>query len=64
MLNWFAASIGRGDLEISSMNQEGDGPQKLDLFKRPVEKVLRELIGDIRLAGCQHFQGVFGSSWK
>ena len=29
--------------------------RKLELFKRPAEKVLRELIGDIRLAGCQHF---------
>ncbi len=25
------------------MHQEGDGNQKLDLFKRPVEKVLCEL---------------------
>jgi len=37
------------------MHQEGDGAQKLELFKRPAEKVLRELISDIRLAGCQHF---------
>ena len=55
MLKWFADSIDSGDLEIISMHQEGDGAQKLDLFKRPAEKVLRELIGDIRLAGCQHF---------
>ncbi len=34
---------------------EGDGAQKLELFKRPAEKVLRELLSDIRLAGCQHF---------
>jgi hypothetical protein len=27
----------------------------LELFKRPVEKVLRELMADMRLAGCQHF---------
>jgi hypothetical protein len=25
-----------------------------ELFMRPVEKVLRELMADIRLAGCQH----------
>jgi hypothetical protein len=31
------------------------GAQKLDLFKRPVEKALRERMGDIWLAGCQHF---------
>jgi hypothetical protein len=55
MLKRFAASIESCDLEIISMHQEGDGNQKLELFKRPVEKVLRELVGDIRLAGCQHF---------
>ena len=54
MLKRFADSIDNGDLEIISMHQEGDGAQKLELFKRPAEKVLRELIGDIRLAGCQH----------
>ena len=55
MLKRFSASIDSGDLEIISMHQEGDGAQKLELFKRPAEKVLRELISDIRLAGCQHF---------
>ena len=49
MLERFANSIDSGDLEIISMHQ------KLELFKRPAEKVLRELISDIRLAGCQHF---------
>jgi hypothetical protein len=33
----------------------GNGEQVLELFKRPVEKVLRELMADMRLAGCQHF---------
>ncbi len=37
------------------MHQDGDGAQKLVLFKRPAEKVLRELMADIRLAGCQNF---------
>ncbi len=37
------------------MHKEGDGAQKLELFKHPEEKVLLELISDIRLAGCQHF---------
>ena len=55
MLERFANSIDSGDLEIINMHQEGDGAQKLELFKRPAEKVLRELISDIRLAGCQHF---------
>jgi hypothetical protein len=55
MLKRFSAAIDEGDLEIVSMHQEGDGAQKLELFKRPAEKVLRELLSDIRLAGCQHF---------
>ncbi len=42
MLKRFAASIDSSNLEIISMHQEGDGNQKLDLFKRPVEKVLCE----------------------
>jgi hypothetical protein len=37
------------------MHFEGDGEQVLELFKSPVEKVLRELMADMRLAGCQHF---------
>ncbi len=37
------------------MHKEGDGAQKLELFKHPEKKVLRELMSDIRLAGCQHF---------
>ncbi len=55
MLKRFADSIDSGDLEIISMHQEGGGAQKLELFKRPAEKVLRELMADIRLARCQHF---------
>ena len=55
MLERLANSIDSGDLEIISMHQEGDGAQKLELFKRPAEKILRELISDIQLAGCQHF---------
>ncbi len=34
---------------------EGDGAQKLDLFKRPAEKVLRDIMEDTRMVGCQHF---------
>jgi hypothetical protein len=36
------------------MHKDGDGPQILELFRRPAEKVLRELIGDLNLAGHQH----------
>ena len=55
MLERLANSIDSGDLEIINMHQDGDGAQKLELFKRPAEKVLRELISDIQLAGCQRF---------
>ena len=55
MLKRFADAIDSGDLEIISMHKVGDGAQKLELFKRPAEKVLRELMADVRLAGCQHF---------
>ena len=49
MLKRFSASIDSGDLEIISMHQEGDGAQKLELFKHPAEKVLRELISELIL---------------
>jgi hypothetical protein len=55
MLQRFANSKDSGDLDIISMHLEGDGQQKLELFKRPAEKVLRDRMSDIRLAGCQHF---------
>ncbi len=37
------------------MKAEGDDEQDPELFVRPAEKVSRELIGDVRLSGCQHF---------
>ncbi len=49
------ASIDSGDVQIINMHAEGDGEQVLEMFKRPVEKVLRELMADMCLAGCQHF---------
>jgi hypothetical protein len=58
MLQRLQASIDSGDVQITDMHAEGDGldgEQVLELFKRPVEKVLRELMADMRLAGCQHF---------
>ena len=55
MLKRLQASIDSGDIQIINMTVEGDGDQVLELFKRPVEKVLRELMADMRLAGHQHF---------
>ena len=50
-----ANSIDSGNLVIICMHKEGDGAQKLELFKHPEEKILHELMSNIRLAGCQHF---------
>jgi hypothetical protein len=36
------------------MRVEGDGAQNSKLFKRLIEKVMRELLGNMRLAGKQH----------
>jgi hypothetical protein len=55
MLKRLQASIDSGDIQIINMTVEGDGDQVLERFKRPVEKVLRELMADMRLAGHQHF---------
>jgi hypothetical protein len=49
------AAIDSGDLQVINMHKDGDGLQILELFTRPTEKVLRKLIGDLRLAGHQHF---------
>ena len=54
MLQLLQASINSGDVEIINMHTERGGKQVLELFMRQVEKVLRELMADIRLAGCQH----------
>ena len=43
------------DIQIIDLWEEGDGNQEVLLYKRPVLKVLRELISDERLAGSQHF---------
>jgi hypothetical protein len=57
MLQRLQAAIDSGDLQVMNMNKDGDGPQVLELqvFARPVEKVLRELISDLRLARCYPF---------
>ena len=49
------AAIEEGDLEVIDLKEDGDGNQDVRLFKRPAGKVLRELLSDPTLAGCQHF---------
>jgi hypothetical protein len=58
MLQRLQAATGSGDLQVINMHwhNDGDGPQIWELFTRPAEKVLRELIGDLRLAGHQHIE--------
>ena len=48
-------AIDIGDIDVTDFWQEGDGEQDVKFFCRKVEKVLRELLSDERLAGCQHF---------
>jgi len=50
-------AIDKGDIDITDFWQEGDGPghQDVKFFCRKVEQVLRELLSDERLDGCQHF---------
>jgi hypothetical protein len=55
MLQRLQAAIDRGYLQVINMHKDRDGPQVLELFTRPAKKVLRELIGDLSLAGHQHF---------
>ncbi len=44
MLQRPQAFIDSGDIQIINMKVEGDGEQVLELFRRPAEKVLRELM--------------------
>jgi hypothetical protein len=50
MLQRLQASIDSSGIQIINMNIEGDGEQvfMLELFRRPAEKVLRELTADMR----------------
>jgi hypothetical protein len=48
-------AVADGEMDIHNMWQEGDGEQDVRFFKRKVEVVLRELIADERLEGCQHY---------
>jgi hypothetical protein len=56
MLQRLHASIDSGDVKIINMHAEGGGEQVLELFRRPVEKFLLELMADMHLAWCQHFR--------
>ena len=42
-------------MEIILMCVKGNGAQNQELFRLSAEKVLREFMGDMRLAGHQHF---------
>jgi len=42
-------------MAVHNMWQEGDGEQDVRFFLRKVEAVVRELVADERLEGCQHF---------
>ena len=54
MLQRLPASIDSSDIQMIDMNVEGDGEQVLQRFRRTAEKVLRELMADTHLTGCQH----------
>ncbi len=56
MLQRLSAAIDSGDLRVISMRKEGDGAQNPELFVRPADKVLCELIGDMRLAGIVQYR--------
>ncbi len=60
MLLHLPESFDSSEIQIINVNVgpllvEGDGKQVLELFRRPAEKVLRERMADMRLAGCQPF---------
>lgn len=44
------------DILIHDMWEEGDGRNDCQFYKRPLKKVLQELIADPRLEGHQHFR--------
>ena len=55
MLQRLQASIDSVDVQIIYMHTKGGGEQVLEVFMHPAEKVLRELMADMRLAGSQHY---------
>jgi hypothetical protein len=48
-------AVADGKMDILNMWQEGDGEQDVRFFHN-VEIVLRELLADGRLEGCQHLR--------
>ena len=63
MLKRLQASIDSGDIQIINRTVEGDGDQVLELFKRPVEKVLCELMADTLTALHTQSCDGFPPSW-
>jgi hypothetical protein len=55
MLQRLQASIDRDDIQIINMHTERNGEQVLKLFMRLSEKVLHDLVADMRWAKSQHF---------
>ena len=55
MMERLNKAIDEGEFDIFDMGKEGDGHQDVKFFKQNLEKVIRELMPDIRLAGNQHF---------
>ncbi len=42
-------------IEIVDIWEEGDGNQNVTFVKRKLEKIMREIIADGRMAGHQHY---------
>jgi hypothetical protein len=55
MLQLLQAAIDSCDLQAINMHMDGEGTTNLEFFKRHVEKVLNECIGDMHLPGTQYF---------
>ena len=55
MMERLNRAIEDGDFESIDVWKEGDGGQEVKFYKRNLEKVIRELMADPRLQGCQHF---------
>ena len=52
MMERLNRAIEDGDFEIIDVWKEGDGRQEVKFYIRNLEKVIRELVADTRLAGC------------
>jgi hypothetical protein len=50
-----AKAISDGSVQVHDMWKQGDGPQELKMYKLSLEKVMKNMFGDIRLEGHQHY---------